>query len=158
MNRLRGSGGTGRRARLRGVWFYHTGSTPVSRTNKKRPTSRWSLFVSTETGPVTEPVCEYLKLLKMHIDLHSPPYYQISRSGSRHCQSREQRITLQIPLQSPLRIIRDGKRPSFVDDGASGLRSTRRRRIVPQSLINQFVYAFPNRAICNQEKLFSTIS
>ena len=27
------SGGTGRRARLRGVWFYHTGSSPVSRTN-----------------------------------------------------------------------------------------------------------------------------
>ena len=29
---LRGSGGTGRRARLRGVWFYRTGSIPVSRT------------------------------------------------------------------------------------------------------------------------------
>ena len=27
-----GSGGTGRRARLRGVWFYRTGSIPVSRT------------------------------------------------------------------------------------------------------------------------------
>ncbi len=26
------SGGTGRRARLRGVWFYRTGSSPVSRT------------------------------------------------------------------------------------------------------------------------------
>ena len=30
-----GSGGTGRRARLRGVWFYRTGSTPVSRTRYK---------------------------------------------------------------------------------------------------------------------------
>ena len=30
-----GSGGTGRRARLRGVWFYRTGSTPVSRTKYK---------------------------------------------------------------------------------------------------------------------------
>ena len=29
---IRGSGGTGRRARLRGVWFYRTGSIPVSRT------------------------------------------------------------------------------------------------------------------------------
>ena len=31
-----GSGGTGRRARLRGVWFYRTGSIPVSRTKNKR--------------------------------------------------------------------------------------------------------------------------
>ena len=30
-----GSGGTGRRARLRGVWFYRTGSIPVSRTRKR---------------------------------------------------------------------------------------------------------------------------
>ena len=30
------SGGTGRRARLRGVWIHRTGSSPVSRTNKKR--------------------------------------------------------------------------------------------------------------------------
>ena len=35
ISNVRGSGGTGRRARLRGVWFYRTGSIPVSRTNKK---------------------------------------------------------------------------------------------------------------------------
>ena len=40
-----GSGGTGRRARLRGVWFYRTGSIPVSRTNKKDSTSRRVFFV-----------------------------------------------------------------------------------------------------------------
>ena len=34
-NRACGSGGTGRRARLRGVWFYRTGSIPVSRTRKR---------------------------------------------------------------------------------------------------------------------------
>ena len=32
---IRESGGTGRRARLRGVWVIRTGSSPVSRTNKK---------------------------------------------------------------------------------------------------------------------------
>ncbi len=32
---IRESGGTGRRARLRGVWFYRTGSSPVSRTNSR---------------------------------------------------------------------------------------------------------------------------
>ncbi len=32
---IRESGGIGRRARLRGVWFYRTGSSPVSRTNSK---------------------------------------------------------------------------------------------------------------------------
>ena len=30
------SGGTGRRARLRGVWLHRTGSSPVSRTKKSR--------------------------------------------------------------------------------------------------------------------------
>ena len=30
----RESGGTGRRARLRGVWLHRTGSSPVSRTKK----------------------------------------------------------------------------------------------------------------------------
>ncbi len=35
VNCSRGSGGTGRRARLRGVWFYRTGSIPVSRTKKR---------------------------------------------------------------------------------------------------------------------------
>ena len=30
------SGGTGRRARLRGVWLHRTGSSPVSRTKNKR--------------------------------------------------------------------------------------------------------------------------
>ena len=33
-NAIRESGGTGRRARLRGVWIYRTGSSPVSRTIK----------------------------------------------------------------------------------------------------------------------------
>ena len=37
-----GSGGTGRRARLRGVWFYRTGSIPVSRT-KRRGRVPWTL-------------------------------------------------------------------------------------------------------------------
>ena len=31
------SGGTGRRARLRGVWIHRTGSSPVSRTIVKQP-------------------------------------------------------------------------------------------------------------------------
>ena len=31
------SGGTGRRARLRGVWIHRTGSSPVSRTTVKQP-------------------------------------------------------------------------------------------------------------------------
>ena len=33
LGRLCESGGTGRRARLRGVWIHRTGSSPVSRTN-----------------------------------------------------------------------------------------------------------------------------
>ena len=41
---LRGSGGTGRRARLRGVWFYRTGSIPVSRT-RKQASNRLSAFL-----------------------------------------------------------------------------------------------------------------
>ena len=36
---VRESGGTGRRARLRGVWFYRTGSIPVSRTRKQASNS-----------------------------------------------------------------------------------------------------------------------
>ena len=37
------SGGTGRRARLRGVWLHRTGSSPVSRT--KKSTSNEVLFL-----------------------------------------------------------------------------------------------------------------
>ena len=36
LGRLCESGGTGRRARLRGVWYHHTGSSPVSRTMTTR--------------------------------------------------------------------------------------------------------------------------
>ncbi len=36
-NRICESGGTGRRARLRGVWIHRTGSSPVSRTTVKQP-------------------------------------------------------------------------------------------------------------------------
>ena len=45
-----GSGGTGRRARLRGVWFYRTGSIPVSRTNKKRRVLVALLFLLSRSG------------------------------------------------------------------------------------------------------------
>ena len=44
-NKRRESGGTGRRARLRGVWFIRTGSSPVSRTKKER-SIRFVLFLS----------------------------------------------------------------------------------------------------------------
>ena len=39
------SGGTGRRARLRGVWFFHTGSSPVSRT--KATALQWLFYFIT---------------------------------------------------------------------------------------------------------------
>ena len=39
------SGGTGRRARLRGVWASHTGSSPVSRTKKRTKRSLRSFFI-----------------------------------------------------------------------------------------------------------------
>ena len=49
------SGGTGRRARLRGVWIHRTGSSPVSRTTKEHLFSQVlfcfiSLFDGSETG------------------------------------------------------------------------------------------------------------
>ncbi len=44
------SGGTGRRARLRGVWFYRTGSSPVSRTTKRTDAVASVFFVMVETG------------------------------------------------------------------------------------------------------------
>ena len=37
LRRLCESGGTGRRARLRGVWIHRTGSSPVSRTKPLNP-------------------------------------------------------------------------------------------------------------------------
>ena len=42
----RESGGTGRRARLRGVWFIRTGSSPVSRTTKKGKSQDLPFLVS----------------------------------------------------------------------------------------------------------------
>ena len=39
------SGGTGRRARLRGVWLHRTGSSPVSRTKQIRVRFSVPLFV-----------------------------------------------------------------------------------------------------------------
>ena len=39
------SGGTGRRARLRGVWLHRTGSSPVSRTKQTRVRFSVPLFV-----------------------------------------------------------------------------------------------------------------
>ena len=39
------SGGTGRRARLRGVWLHRTGSSPVSRTKKASLTTCFFLFL-----------------------------------------------------------------------------------------------------------------
>ena len=49
------SGGTGRRARLRGVWLHRTGSSPVSRTKtKKDGKSRpfWFSYGLPDAGPL----------------------------------------------------------------------------------------------------------
>ena len=44
----RESGGTGRRARLRGVWLHRTGSSPVSRTKKEGRQSPTFFFVASD--------------------------------------------------------------------------------------------------------------
>ena len=43
-NTISGCGGTGRRARVRGVWFSRMGSSPIIRTKKSRYTFVCLLF------------------------------------------------------------------------------------------------------------------
>ena len=47
---VRGSGGIGRRARLRGVCLRRTGSSPVSRTNEEQVARLALLFLRCSTG------------------------------------------------------------------------------------------------------------
>ena len=63
-----GSGGTGRRARLRGVWFYRTGSIPVSRTNKKGSTLCRVLFVGAEDRVLCTRPLDQAIAIKFYLD------------------------------------------------------------------------------------------
>ena len=59
---IRESGGTGRRARLRGVWIYRTGSSPVSRTIKTVYPSGWAVFLFLYTYLALQLLSFYVKL------------------------------------------------------------------------------------------------